>query len=83
MVSNVFFFSHNVFKRLLSQARKNQGLLGKWLIKVHKLFNNRKYAWLQLLFAHKNVKLKKRHNCVKNILMDICQNQMGYQLKLD
>ena len=31
LVTSNFFFSHSVFKRLLLQTRKNQGLFGKGL----------------------------------------------------
>ena len=35
LVTSNFSFSHNVFKRLVRQIRKNQGLFGKGLCYVH------------------------------------------------
>ena len=34
LVTSNFFFSHSVFKRLVLQTRKNQGLFGKGLIYI-------------------------------------------------
>ena len=46
LVTSNFFFSHSVFKRLVWQTRKNQGLFGKGLrqaiclVEVHKQFQS-------------------------------------------
>ena len=36
LVTSNFSFSHSVFKRIVLQTRKNQGLFGKGLIFIHK-----------------------------------------------
>ena len=40
LITSNFSFSHSVFKRLILQTRKNQGLFGKGLISiVHKMLS--------------------------------------------
>ena len=38
LVTSIFFFSHNVFKRLISQGRQKSGLCGKELTEI--IFNS-------------------------------------------
>ena len=40
LVTSNFFFSHIVFKRLVLQTRKNQGLFGKGLLEIENLPDN-------------------------------------------
>ena len=49
LVTSNFSFSHSVFKRLVMQTRKNQGLFGKGL-RANSI-HNQLYGWKILLFC--------------------------------